>query len=234
MPGKPEWLQQKRPLPPEQVAVEVDQMRLNQLRALKQVDISVRDIVGKLRDQGKLDNTLIVFFSDNGFFWGEHRLITKNRIYEEASRIPLMIRYPALAGAPRNEDRLVAVTDLAPTICELAGIPIPEDVDGRSLVSLLKGSDQWRDALLLEGWPRRYYDDEDEEVHEKRKLGREQRRAHYQAIRTAQYVYAETDLDTAELYDTVADPYQLTNLVNDPRHLELVRRLTERLHNEKF
>src|SRR5207237_2540833 len=128
-----------------QMEIQVDEFRLNQLCCLHCVEVAVRDILEKLKQQAKLDNTFIVFYSDNGYFWGEHRLLRKNRVYEEASRGPCAIRYPALVAEPRLEDRLVAVIDLAPTIYELAGISIPSDVDGRSLVPLLRGSTEWRD-----------------------------------------------------------------------------------------
>src|SRR5258708_29370918 len=97
-----------------------------------------------LGDEGKLDNTFIVYYSDNGFFWGEHRLVGKNRVYEEASRGPFAVRYPPLIKAARTEDRLVSVIDLAPTIYELAGFPISPEVHGRSLLRLLRGTEEWR------------------------------------------------------------------------------------------
>lgn len=210
---KPAWLANRRPLTPEQVRVEVDEFRLKQLQCLHSVDLAVRDILNKLQEQGKLDHTFVVFYSDNGYFWGEHRLLHKNRVYEEASRGPFALRYTPLVKQPRVEDRLIQVIDLAPTMYELAGLPIPKDIDGKSLVPLMCGTDTWRDAILLEGWP-----------------GRQ----HYQAIRTERYVYVETDYDLAELYDTVADPYQLNNLVSDPDYINVVRRLRRRLRNGLF
>jgi arylsulfatase A-like enzyme len=87
---------------------------------------------------GKLDNTFIVFYSDNGYFWGEHRLLHKNRVYEEASHGPFALRYPPLVRTPRTDDRLVQVADLAPTMYELAGIPTLSNVDGRSRHQIVK------------------------------------------------------------------------------------------------
>lgn len=150
---KPAWLAKLPRLSPEQVTHEVDTVRLNQLRCLHSVDIAVRDILAKLAEQGKLDNTFVVYYSDNGFLWGEHRLTRKNRVYEETSHGPFAIRYPPLIPDARTEERLVGVIDLAPTIYDLADIPMPPDVDGRSLVPLMRGTNEWRDAILLEGWP---------------------------------------------------------------------------------
>ena len=138
----------------------------------------------------------------------------KNRVYEEASHGPLAIRYPPLIPARQTENRLIGVIDLAPTIYELANIPIPPGVDGHSLLPLMRGTKQWRDAILLEGWPR---DDQ-----------------RYEAIRTSDYVYVETAGDKAELYDLKRDPYQMDNLVDNPRYIDLVEELRYRLHNEKL
>ena len=188
-------------------------MRLNQLRCLHSVDLAVRDILLKLADQRKLKNIFIVYYSDNGYFWGEHRLTEKNRVYEEASHGLLAIRYPPLIAAPRMENRLIGIIDLAPTIYELANIPIPPDVDGRSLLPLMRETEHWRDAILLEGWPKDQ---------------------HYEAIRTSDYVYIETPGDKAELYNLKRDPYQMHNLVDNPGYIALLEDLKYRLHNEKL
>lgn len=222
---KPQWLREIPQLTPAEVSENVDEFRLKQLRTLHSVDLSVSDILNKLREQGKLDNTIVVFYSDNGYFWGEHRLVHKNHVYEEASRVPFALRYPPLVAAPRVEDRLIQVIDLAPTIYELAGIAQPSGIDGRSLVPLMRGTNDWREAILLEGWLDDGTTDEDPQS---------DRPAHYQAIRNEQYVYVETDNNTPELYDTIADPYQIANLVNDPKYRKIVRQLRKRLKKQQF
>src|SRR5262249_23598072 len=115
------WLQNTPQLTPKQIANKVEEFRLNQFRCLHSGDIAVKDVLVKLQQQGKLDNPLIVFYSDNGYFWGEHRLLHKNRVYEEASHGPFALRYPPLVTTPREEDRLIQVIDLTPTIYDLAG-----------------------------------------------------------------------------------------------------------------
>lgn len=236
LPGKPQWLQNTRQLTNQQIADD-DEFRLNQLRTLHSVDLAVRDILNKLREQGKLDNTLVVFYSDNGYFWGEQRLLHKNRVYEEASHGPFALRYPPLVASPRVEDRLIQVIDLAPTIYDLAGVPIPNTVDGRSLVPLMRGTSDWRDAILLEGWPGDKNDDDETmdagsiEITGNKKV---KVAAHYQAIRTEQFVYIETDNDTPELYDTQADPFQMNNLVNNSKYKKTVKKLSKRLKKEQF
>jgi arylsulfatase A-like enzyme len=183
------------------------------------VDIAVKDLLDALREQGKLDNTLVVFYSDNGYFWGEQRLLHKNRVYEEASHGPFALRYPPLVSTPRVEDGLIQVIDLAPTIYQLAGIKIPDDVDGKSLVPLMQGTSEWRDGLLLEGWPG------------------QQEGEHYQALRTERYVYIETDNDTAELYDLNHDPFEMNNILNDPNRPDarkIAKKLGKRLKKGDF
>jgi arylsulfatase A-like enzyme len=222
---KPKWLQDTEPLTSSEIARNVDEFRLNQLRSLRSVDVSVRDLLNKLGEQGKLDNTLVVFYSDNGYLWGEHRLNHKNYAYEEASHGPFALRYPPLVPTPRVESQLVQVIDLAPTIYELAGITIPSDVDGRSLVPLMTGTTQWRDAILLEGWP---------DPVTLAFINLRAQPVHYQAIRTEQFVYIESDKDKPELYDTESDPYQLRNLAGERRYKRMIRGLHRRLVRGEF
>jgi arylsulfatase A-like enzyme len=157
---------------------------------------------------GKLNNTVIIYISDNGFFWGEHRLQEKDRVYEPAIRVPFALRYPKLVPKGRVESRLVANIDIAPTIYDLAGLPIPVDVDGNSLVALLERRGAWRDELLIEAWPSK---------------------VPYEAVHTGRYVYIETKGDRSELYDLEKDPYQLENRFSDRGHAKVVAEMQERL-----
>lgn len=244
---KPAWLANKKPLSERQVA-KVDQFRLDQLRCLHSLDITVGDLLNKLRQQGKLDNTFVVYYSDNGYFWGEHRLLGKNRVYEEASRGPFLIRYPPLIPEPRIENRLVGVIDLLPTIYDLAGIPVPRDVDGRSLLPLLRGTDNWRTEILLEGWQRGALATEAEKEEEKEKeeeadsasleqdLAKEPKdnSQNYRGIRTVDAVYVETSGDKAEFYDLRRDPLQMDNRIKDVAYAEKIAELRRKLHEEKL
>jgi arylsulfatase A-like enzyme len=147
--------------------------------------------------------------------------------------VPFALRYPPLAGVARTEDQMVQVIDLAPTIYELAGLPIPNDVDGKSLVPLLRGEGTWRNALLLEGWPGAGTDLTEiaspiEKVSDLKLAG------HYQAIRTANFVYVETDNDSSELYDLRVDPWQLRNVVKDAAYRKTVKQLKRTLKKGPF
>jgi len=238
--GKPAWLTQAPRLSDEQIEVNVDRFRLDQLRSLASLDRSIGAILDELEAEEKLDNTLIIFWTDNGFFWGEQRLLQKNHVYEEASHFIFAIRYPPLIQVPFTDDRLVQVIDVGPTIYEITAVtPIGLPFDGRSLVPLLGKANGWRDALLLEGWPK---DPNNPELKD-----------HYQALRcsdcvsvppesSGQLVYVETVpdpngvgiCDSPELYDIGNDPYEMNNLVNDVRYSSVVTALHERLASGDF
>jgi arylsulfatase A-like enzyme len=219
--GKPRWFQALRPLAPDTIEL-IDAFRRAQLQSLNGLDQAVERLLDELSRQGKLDDTLVIYLSDNGHFWGEHRIPWgKNSVYEESSRVPFAVRYPRLVAKPRVDTRLVANIDIAPTIYHLARIPIPSEVDGRSLVPLLGDSAKanpsvsWREELLLEGWaPPALV-----------KAGR----APYAAIHTGRYVYVETDGDRSELYDLMSDPQQLQNQLDNPAHARIVSDLKPRL-----
>ncbi|MGH7771670.1 MAG: sulfatase family protein, partial [Candidatus Binatia bacterium] len=170
---KPKWLQSLPPLTPAQQKL-LDTVRLSQLQALQSLDQAIGSIVSLLERLGKLDNTVIFYISDNGFFWGEHRLREKERPYEPSIRVPFALRYPKLVPKGRVEGRLVANIDIAPTIYHLAGLPIPVDVDGNSLMALLEQRGAWRDELLIEAWPGK---------------------VPYEAVHTGRYIYIETKGD---------------------------------------
>lgn len=206
---KPAWVQAKPRFgtPWQQ---KVDNERRRQLQMLWSLDLSIDMILDELKKQGKLDQTAIFFISDHGFFWGEHRLTDKGRVYEEAIREALAWRYPPLVASGKIEQRLVANIDLAPTIYELAGVPIPGGVDGRSLLKLLQPQPAWRTDLIIEGWPVMQ---------------------HFSAVHTDRYVYVETQNDRSELYDLVKDPAQLQNSIEDPAFLTVMQDLKLRLKN---
>ena len=115
---------------------EIDAFRRRQYRSLLAVDRAVSDIIQALEESGRLANTLIVFTSDNGMVWGEHRWGTKLVPYEESIRVPYVVRYDAGIPSARTDERLVVNIDLAPTFAALAGIPAP-GAEGESLLPLL-------------------------------------------------------------------------------------------------
>jgi arylsulfatase A-like enzyme len=218
---KPTWLQARTP----QDSVELDQIRIDQLEMLQAVDeaiggsttYSITGIMEHLRNLGVADDTLVVFFADNGWYWGEHRLRAKNNPYEEAIRSPMMVRYPRLIPLPRRDSRFALNIDLAPTFAELAGVGIPILHDGVSLVTVFDGTTPtWRTDFLTEGWPNTHP---------------------WATVREAQWKYTEipvtpgdpmTTFET-ELYDLILDPYEQTNVSSDPQHATRIAQMAARL-----
>ncbi len=172
------------------------------------MDEGVTEVVTALSASGELDNTLIVFTSDNGFFYGEHRDDQgKGKHYEPSTRVPLLIRGPGVpAGAV--EDELVVNADLAPTILDAAGVAPPVAPDGLSLLSLFTGAEWQRQDLLLENRT-------------------------YAAVRDERYVYVEhtggEDDGEIELYDLAVDPYELDNRHGAPDYAGVEAHLADRL-----
>ena len=173
----------------------LEELRRDQYRSLQAVDRAVAGLIDALADTGRLEDTLVIFTSDNGLLWGEHRWQKKEMPYEEAIRVPLVIRDDAVvADAPRSEDRLVGNIDLAPTIAELAGTDLPK-AEGKSLLPLLAGERvRWRHALLVEH------------------MKMTNPVPTYCAVRTDRYLFATYVTGEEELYDLAEDPYELVNL----------------------
>ena len=162
----------------------------------------VGNLIGALKAEGELGNTVFIFTADNGFFHGEHRVRNgKVRHYEESSRVPLIIRGP---GVPKNKHRaqLAVNVDLAPTILDFADASSGRNMDGRTLVPVMEDKlfEPGR-GILIEAFNNA---DPDPEVDTR-----------YSAVRTDRYVYAETGAEQ-ELYDLSNDPYELNSRHNDP------------------
>ena len=123
------------------------------LESLRDIDDGVRQIIGTLSQTGRLQNTYVIFASDNGFFFGEHRLLGgKFLAYEPATHLPLLIRGPGIKpGSSTGE--LAANIDIAPTVLELAGAKADKSIDGRSLVPFMRDPDlRTRRPILFESF----------------------------------------------------------------------------------
>ena len=203
-----------------------DEAVLGRLRSLMAVEEGVGKILKALKETNQLDNTVIVFTSDNGYFYGEHGLSVERRLaYEESIRMPLLMRYPLVVKAGTVRDEFALNIDLAPTLLELAGVNAPMS-EGRSLVPLLNGAGgDWRHSFLIE-----YYSD---------KVIPRVRQTGYKAVRTERWKYIHyLELDGMdELYDLTADPYEMKNIINQPgtrSTLDAMKRELERLLGQKM
>lgn len=185
------------------------------------VDEGLGRIMATLEALGLLDSTVIVFTSDNGFFYGEHGLTLERRLpYEESIRNPLLIRYPPRVPAGSRPGGLVLTVDLAPTVLELAGAQVGSHIQGSSLVPLLVGDSAaaWRESMLVEFYtyenPFPHLVDMD-----------------YRALRTDRFKYIHwmQHPEQDELYDLQDDPLELHNLAEAPALADLKRSLQDDL-----
>ncbi len=205
--GKPALLRPIEGLPPLGPKTGTDDETIrNRLRMLASVEEGVGRMFEALEAQGALDSTVIVFTSDEGYFYGEHGLSVERRLaYEESIRVPLYVRWPKMIRPGSTIAEAALGIDLAPTLLEIGGAPAAKEMHGRSLVPLLRGErPPWRDAILVE-----YFSDT---VFPRiAKMG-------YQCVRTEQWKYIHyVDLDGMdELYDLRADPFEMKNVIGQP------------------
>ncbi len=217
---KPALMRQIGDLPPLGEATITSEETIHQRQEmLMAVDEGLGQIVAAIDALGELDNTVVVVTSDHGFWYGEHGLSNERRLaYEEALRIPMMIRYPAKITAGTRSDEMVLSLDIAPTMLEFAGAPVPDNLHGRSLLPVIDNTvTDWRSSFLIE-----YYSDT---VFERIvTMG-------YKAVRTDRYKYIQyMDLeDMDELYDLADDPFELKNVVDDARYEEALRAMQAEL-----
>jgi arylsulfatase A-like enzyme len=124
----------------------------NYCEAIIGLDREIERLLSKVDELGLFDNTIVIYSSDNGFLWGEHRTVDKNWPYEESIRIPFIVRSPWLVGDPgRRSSQMALNIDLAPTLLDIAGVPIPEGIEGESLVPILRsGLASGREAWMYE------------------------------------------------------------------------------------
>jgi N-acetylglucosamine-6-sulfatase len=188
---KPREVRRRRRLAPDDIS-KIRYAYRQRLETLRGVDDLVSEVVRAIQESGELDNTMIVYTSDNGYMQGEHRIRAgKVFLYEPSLRVPLLMRGP---GVPRgiHVQRWSSNVDLAPTILETTGAVAGRVQDGRSLYPLLRDPTlAWGRELLLDA-------------------------GSYQGVRTDRYVYAEHTTGEKELYDLENDPYELRNLWKVP------------------
>ena len=187
------------------------------LACISSVDDNVGRVLDYLDESGLAENTLVVYTSDQGFYLGEHGWFDKRFIYDESFKTPLLIRWPHMIKPGTTNDEMVQNLDFAQTFLEIAGIVAPKDMQGESLVPLLKGNDTaWtRDAVYYH-----YY--EYPAVHMVKR--------HYGAV-TKEYklVHFYDDVDEWELYDRKKDPQEMNNVYADPAYADIVKNMTAKL-----
>jgi len=191
------------------------------LATIKSVDDNIGRVLEYLKENGLEENTIVVYASDQGFFLGEHGFFDKRFMYEEALRMPFIIRYPGKIKPGIIVDDIITNIDFAPTLLEMAGIPVPEAVQGNSFFSNLKGKtpQDWRQSMYYHYYEFPYY---------------HRVQPHY-GIRNQRYklIHFYYDVDVWEFYDLQNDPSEMNNLINSDTHAELVDSLKIELYRLK-
>lgn len=214
---KPAWVRNQPRLGTRGIAREEANRRAH-WRALLGVDDSVRDLYATLEETGKLDETVIIFISDNGYAFGEHRLMKKRCPYDECTRIPLLMHVPGVAGRTINQP--VSNVDLAATIADLGGTRPEIGQDGRSLMPLIEGTARtWRHSNLLRWQGGSAIGDEGPNPIPE-----------FWALRSERWKYVEYPrTGERELYDLPADRHELVNLAGRVTHVDVQRELAAEL-----
>jgi len=183
------------------------------------IDDSVGRVMQTLREKGIEKDTLVVFTSDGGHFWGEHGLIDKRCAYEESMRIPLLAYCPSRIKAGTRCDALVANIDIAPTLLQLADVALPKSLDGQSFAGLLdnpSATNSRRKTLLYEYYWEPSFPQTPTMF----------------ALRSPQYKLIQYHgiWDTDELYDIAKDPHETHNLIREPKHQQRISQMRQQLY----
>lgn len=187
--------------------------------SLSSMDKYIGELIEYLKKERLDQSTMIIYMGDNGFCWGEHGLIDKRNFYEASVRVPMLVYCPEIIKPGTVVKEMVQNIDVAPTIMEVCGLQKAEQMRGESFLPLLKGEkvENWRDRVFYE-----YYWEYDF-PHTPTTFG----------VRTDRYKYIRYQgiWDTNELYDLEKDPAEMHNLIDEPEHQELVKKLSEELYD---
>jgi arylsulfatase A-like enzyme len=211
---KPGWIRNRARLTSSQESVQ----RANKCKAftsLQVVDDAIERIFQALQDSGRLENTVVVLTTDNGYSFGAHRYDKKGCAYEECVRAPIGVRYPWGPLNSREDGRAVGTVDLAMTFTELAGSTPDIPQDGSSFVPLLdQQAVNWRQYAMIE-------------------MARKTGPPGFYGVRDSSWKYVELDTGEKELYDLRNDPYELLNRAGDPNYSTIRATLAAELQRLK-
>jgi arylsulfatase A-like enzyme len=197
--------------------VDYDSYMRDYYQTLVGVDENVGRILDALDKARLTDDTVVIYTSDNGMFLGEFNMLDKRLMYEPSIRVPFLVRYPKLVPASTTTKKMVLNIDVAPTVLDLAGVPVPRNMHGRSIRPLLTGREEgWRTDWLYEYYEYPWW----------------HRVRPFRGIRTDRYKYIHwysTDPEQFELYDLWTDPEEIHNLADDRQYRGLRKQLHDRL-----
>jgi len=183
-------------------------------------DKAIGDLLDKIKELGIYDNSIIIFTSDHGEMMGSHGVRPKEKqlAWDEAVKVPFLIRYPGIGkGEGKEVLSPINTPDILPTMLSLADIEIPKTIEGEDLSSTVKNPEKQKDRAALYMSVRAFATTPFVE---------------YRAIRTSQYTYVKTPDEATMLFDNIADPYQMNNLINKPEHSELQNKLDKVLQKK--
>jgi len=189
------------------------------LRVIASVDENLGRVLAYLDEHGLADNTVVIYSSDQGFYLGEHGWYDKRWMYEQSLRTPLIIRWPGQVEPGLRSSALVQNLDMAPTFLDMAGLDVPGDMQGKSLVPLLRRTadeHEFRDAIYYH-----YYE-----------YPRPHRVPAHYGVRTHRYKLIYYPMyDAWELFDLERDPDELQSVYDDPAYADVAASLKKRLHD---
>jgi N-acetylglucosamine-6-sulfatase len=187
----------------------------NYLRCIASIDDNIGRLLDYLEWSGQLENTIVVYSSDQGFYLGEHGMFDKRWMYEESLKMPLVVRWPGMIQAATTLDAQTQNIDFAPTLLEAAGVTPPTEMQGMSLVPLLRDPNaEWRDAIYYH-----YYEEGEHNV------------ARHEGVRTDRYKLIRFyDAGEWEFYDLEKDPREMQSRYDDPEYADEVQKLTNLLN----
>ena len=175
------------------------------------LDACIGNLLQTMREKGIEDDTIFVFTSDHGDMLGSQGEQRKQRPWEESIRVPFLLRYPAMFGRqPGQLDALIDAPDILPTLLGLCGLPVPETAEGLDFSNYMQGGEEPSDGATVIMCP-----------HPFGEWARRQHGKEYRSLRTRQYTYARALAGPWLLYDNHEDPYQLNNLIDNPKYSQL-------------
>ena len=187
------------------------------LRCIASVDDNVGRVLDYLDESGLAENTVVFYTSDQGFYLGDHGWFDKRFMYEESLRMPLVVRCPKHIKAGSTSDDIVLNLDFAATFLDIAGVPVPADMQGESIRPILQGNtpDSWRKSMYYH-----YYE----------YPGGHSVKRHY-GVRTGRYklIHFYNDIDEWELYDLAKDPREMKNVCGEASYADIVKELKAEL-----
>jgi len=188
------------------------------LRCVAAIDQNVGRLLQWLEDNHLANDTIVIYSSDQSYFLGEHGMAEKRWMYEESLRMPLVMRWPGKIKPGTVVTKLVQNIDYAPTLLDAAGVPVPKEMQGRSLIPLLDGRQkEWRKAIYYH-----YYTNGEHNV------------PRHDGVRTDRYKLISYYTDgTFELFDLEKDPHELRNIYDNPEYRDVVKRMLKLLNEER-